>query len=97
MFSPAQNVGLDPHSEEYFQKLVAALDLDTDISDHVNLIIMKQFKELIRKYSHAFYLQGSQLVQFKSYHHHIATGDFPVAIWWYITYLIGKVLLNWQQ
>ena len=77
VFPPAESVGLDPHSEEYFQKLVAALDLDTDIYAHVNPVIMKQFKELIRKYSHAFHLPGSPLGTIKCYPHHIATGDLP--------------------
>ena len=30
IFPPVENVGLDPHSEEYFQKLVTALDLETE-------------------------------------------------------------------
>ena len=76
MFPPVENVGLDPHSEEYFQScLLHALDLDTDIYGHVDPVIVKQFKELIRKYSHAFHLPGSQLGTIKGYHHHIATGD----------------------
>ena len=76
MFPPVENVGIDSHSEEYFQKLVAALIL-TDIYAHVDPVIMKQFKELIRKYSHAFYLPGSQLGRIKGYQHHIATRDSP--------------------
>ena len=78
VFPPAENVGLDPHSEEYFQKLVATLDLDKDIYAHVNPVIMKQFKELIRKDSHAFHLPGSPLGTIKGYYHHIATGDSPI-------------------
>ena len=31
IFPPVENVGLDPHSKEYFQKLVTALDLETEI------------------------------------------------------------------
>ena len=53
---PVEDVSLDPHSEEYFQQLVAALDLETDTYAHVDLAIMSKFKALIRKYSHAFYL-----------------------------------------
>ena len=83
---PVENVGLDPHSEEYFQKLVATLDLDTDTYAyvdpdtyaHVDLVIMKQLQELIRKHSHAFYLPGSQLGTIKGYDHHTATGDSHV-------------------
>ena len=77
VFPPAESVDLDPHSEEYFQKLVPALDLDTDIYAHLNPVIMKQFKELIRKYSHSFHLPGSPLGTIKGYYHHIATGDSP--------------------
>ena len=77
VFLPAENVGLDPHSEEYFQKLVAALDFDTDIYAHVDPVIIKQFKELIRKYSYAFHIPGSHLGTIKGYNHHIATGDSP--------------------
>ena len=33
---PVEDVSLDPHSEEYFQQLVAALDLETDTASHVN-------------------------------------------------------------
>ena len=58
---PVEEVSLDPHSEEYFQQLVAALDLETDTYAHVDLAIMSKFKALIRKYSHAFYLPGSEL------------------------------------
>ena len=87
MFLPAETVGLDPHSEEYFQKLVAALDLDTDIYAHVDLVIIKQFKELICKYSHAFHLPGSQLGTIKGYYHHIATGNSPPV--YHLPYLKG--------
>ena len=38
---------------------------------------MKQFKELIRKYSHALYLPGSELSTITGFHHNIPTGDFP--------------------
>ena len=47
------------HSEEYFQKLVAALDLDTESYAHVDPTIMTRFKDLIHKYAHAFYLPGT--------------------------------------
>ena len=38
---------------------------------------MKQFKELIRKYPHAFYLPGSELSTITGFHHNIPTGDSP--------------------
>ena len=64
--SPPENVGFDPHSEEYFQKLIAALDLDTDTYSHVDQVIMKQCKELIRKYSQTFIYQVYSWVQSKT-------------------------------
>ena len=75
--SPLENVGLDPHSEEYFQKLITALDLETGNYAHVDPGIMKQFKDLIRKYSHLFYLPGSELGTITGFHHNIPTGDSP--------------------
>ena len=74
---PVEIVDLDPHSEEYFQKLVAALDLDIDSYAHVDPTTMTRFKELIRKYPHAFYLQGTSLNTIKGFHHNILTGDSP--------------------
>ena len=74
---PVEDVSLDPHSEEYFQQLVAALDLETDTYAHVDLAIMSKFKALIRKYSHAFYLPGSELTPITGFHHNIDTGDSP--------------------
>ena len=59
VYPPVEIVDLDPHSDEYFQKLVAALDLDTDSYTHVDPTIMTRFKDLIRKYAHAFYLPGT--------------------------------------
>ena len=38
---------------------------------------MKQFKELIHKYSHAFYLPESELTTIIGFHHNIPTGDSP--------------------
>ena len=61
VYLPVEIVDLDPHSEEYFQKLVAALDLDTESYAHVDPTIMTRFKDLIRKYAHAFYLPGTSL------------------------------------
>ena len=74
---PVEDVSLDPHSEEYFQQLVAALDLETDTYAHVDLAIMSKFKALIQKYSHVFYLPGSELTPITGFHHNIDTGDSP--------------------
>ena len=75
---PADIVDLDPHSEEYFWKLVAALDLDTDSYAHVDPTTLWRFKELIRKYPSAFYWPGTSLNTIKGFHHNIHTGDSPL-------------------
>ena len=77
VYPPVEIVDLDPHSEEYFQKLVAALDLDTESYAHVDPTIMTRFKDLIRKYAHAIYLPGTSLNTIKGFHHNIHTGDSP--------------------
>ena len=77
VYPPVEIVDLDPHSEEYFQKLVAALDLETDSYAHVDPTAMTRFKELIRKYPYAFYLPGTSLNSIKGFHHNIHTGDSP--------------------
>ena len=48
-FPPTDSGGLDPHSEEYFNKLVQALELDPPTYSHVDPRIMQEFKELLRK------------------------------------------------
>ena len=53
------------------------MDLETDTYAHVDLTIMSKFKALIRKYSHAFYLPGSELTPITGFHHNIDTGDSP--------------------
>ena len=65
----------DLYSEEYFQKLVEALDLDTSTYSHVNPETLIQFKALLRKNPTAFYLPGAPLHPIKGFHHNIHTGD----------------------
>ena len=67
-FPPLESAVLDPHSEEYFNKLVTALD------SHIDPIIMQQFKGLLRKYPEAFYLLGTKLGTVKDFFHNIGTG-----------------------
>ena len=76
-FPPTDSGGLDPHSEEYFNKLVQALELDSPTYSHVDPRIMQEFKELLRKYPEAFYLPGSQLGTMKGFYHNIDTGQAP--------------------
>ena len=47
---PPEGLYLDPHSEEYFQKLVKALELDGPMYSHVDPYIMSQFKQTLHKY-----------------------------------------------
>ena len=89
IFPSVENVDLDPHSEGYFQKLVTALDLETENYAHVDPGIMKQFKELIRKYSHAFYFISVPSQVFII----IFQLEIPLQ---FIIYLTGKVPQNWQ-
>ena len=76
-FPPTDSGGLEPHSEEYFNKLVQALELDSPIYSHVDPLIMEKFKALLRKYPEAFYLPGSQLGTMKGFYHNIDTGQSP--------------------
>ena len=68
---------LDSHFEEYYQKLVEALELDTQAYSHVNPEILRQFKASICKYPAAFHLPGAELHPVKSFHHDINTGNSP--------------------
>ena len=77
IFPPTSAVHLDPHSEEYYQKLVEASELDTQAYSHVNPDILTQFKALLRKYPTAFHLPGAELHPVKGFHHDINTGDSP--------------------
>lgn len=54
------NDSLDPYSEEYYEKLVAAVGLDRKNYSHVDSQIKKQFKQYLRK---------SQLRSFYQTHH----------------------------
>ena len=76
-FLPTDSGGLDPHSKEYFTKLVQALELDSPIYSHVHPLIMAKFKALLHKYPEAFYLPGSQLGTMKGFYHNIDTGKSP--------------------
>ena len=75
MFPPTSTVHLDPHSEEYYQKLVEALELDTQAYSHVSPEILTQFKPLICKYPMAFHLPGAELRPVTGFHHNISTGN----------------------
>ena len=74
---PTGGVFLDPHSEEYFDKLVKALELDGPLYAKVDPNTMDQFKEILRKYPEAFHLPGTPLGTIKGFYHNIDTGDSP--------------------
>ena len=76
-FPPTDSGGLDPHSDEYFNKLVHALELDSRTYSHVDPVTMQQFKVLLHKYPEAFYLPGSQLGTINGFYHNIDTGQSP--------------------
>ena len=76
-FPPTDSGGLDPHSDEYFNKLVHALEQDSPTYSHVDPVTMHQFKVLLRKYPEAFYLPGSQLGTINGFYHNIDTGQSP--------------------
>ena len=66
---PTGGVYLDLHSEEYFDKLVKALELDVPLYAKVDPNTMAQFKDILRKYPEAFHLPG--------FYHNIDTGHSP--------------------
>ena len=76
-FPPLDSAVLDSHSEEYFNKLVTALDLDSPTYSHIDPIIMQQFKDLLCKYPEAFYLLGTKLGTVKDFFHNIGTEQSP--------------------
>ena len=76
-FPPSENKGIDPNSAQFFEQLVKALELDTPMYAHVSSDVMAKFKQLIRKYSHAFHLPNSPLTAIKGFYHNINTGDAP--------------------
>ena len=76
--SPTAAEYLDPNSQEYYDKLVAALELDGPLYYHVPLGIMSEFKALLRKYPTAFHLPDTPLDTIKRFYHNIDTGDSPL-------------------
>ena len=62
---------MDPYSDEYFDKLVAALELDSLMYANIDPEVIVKFKEILRKYPEAFHLPGT----IKGFYHNIDTGD----------------------
>ena len=75
---PTGGVYLDPYSDEYFDKLVAALELDSpNMYVNIDPEVIVKFKEILRKQPEAFHLPGTPLSTIKEFYHNIDTGDSP--------------------
>ena len=74
-FLPTTDVPLDPHSQEYHEKLVAVLGLDSDTYSHVDPDIVKQFKQYLQEFLTAFLLPNSPLTTIKGFEHTVDTGN----------------------
>ena len=75
--SPTCGVYLDPHSDEYFDKLVKTLELDGPLYAKVDPNTMDQIKEILRKYPEAFHWSDTPLGTIKGFYHNIDIGDSP--------------------
>ena len=76
-FPPSTSPTLDPFSEQYFVQICKALELESELYSHLHPEIMANFKQLLRKFPHAFYLAGAPLTPIRGFHHNIDTGDSP--------------------
>ena len=75
---PTGQVYLDPYSDEYFDKLVAALELDSPMYANIDSEVIAKFKEILRKYPEAFHLPRTPLGTINIlFYHNIDTGDSP--------------------
>ena len=72
---PESMSNIDVFSEEYYLKLVDALDLNTAAYSHVPPDIISKFCALIRKYPQVFYLPDTPLSTIKGFQHNIDTGE----------------------
>ena len=75
--TPTGRVYLDPYSDEYFDKLAAALELDSPMYANIDSEVIVKFKEILRKYLEAFHLPGTPLGTIKGFYHNIDTRDSP--------------------
>ena len=77
--TPTDPIYLDPKSDEYFEKVCAALELDSPLCSHLDPKLWEEFKALVKKYFEIFYLPGSPLGPgtVKDFHHNIDTGTSP--------------------
>ena len=69
---------LDPYSEEYYETLINALDLDSPKYSIISENVMSNFKNLLfHRYPEAFHIPGSPLGIIKGFYHKIDTGESP--------------------
>ena len=80
MFPPSTFPTSMPFSDSYFTQLVASLDLDTSLYSPVPHDLLSQFKTLLRKYQHLFYLSASNLSTVMEFSLIIPTGEFLNAV-----------------
>ena len=73
---PTGGVCLDPYSDEYFDKLVAALELDSPMYANIDSEVIVKFKEILKKYPEAFHLSGT----IKGFYHWRFTFSIPASI-----------------
>ena len=76
-FTGTGKKSVQPFSEEFFCKLLDALDLDAPSYSHVPRSILQQFKSLLHKYQHVFHLPDSPFSTIQGFFHNIPTGDSP--------------------
>ena len=74
---PPEGSYLDPNPEQYFQKLVEALELDGPMYSHMDPNIMSEFKQILHKYPTAFHLPYTPLGTINGFSHNIDTDHSP--------------------
>ena len=76
-FPPLNKPFLQPFSKGHFQKLIAALELNSYAYTHVPCSILSNLKSLLHKYQHVFHLPNSLLSTIAGFSHNIPIGDSP--------------------
>ena len=64
---PTDPIHLDPESDEYFEKVCKALELDGFLYSHLDPKLREEFKALVKKYFEIFYLPGFPLGTVKGF------------------------------
>ena len=76
---PTGPIHLNPKSDEYFEKVCTALELDGPLYSQLNPKLQEEFKALVEKYSEIFYSPRSSpsLGTVKGFYHNIDTSTSP--------------------